>query len=133
MIKQSITFKGLFDDQTTETADFYFNLTEFEIVEINLMEDLASVGKSKDPRKVIPVFKRIVRAAVGQRVAEQFVKTGEFADAFLSSNAYSELFKTILGGDNAEDKMAAFVQGIIPKDLDISQDALPTDKTPVKA
>lgn len=125
MLKQTISYRNMFDKNEV-TNDFYFNLTEFEVVEINLMEDLKSVGQSADPRRVIPTFKRIVHAAVGQRIGEQFVKSEQFADAFLASNAYSQLFKTILGGENSEDKMTAFVQGIVPSDLDISQDALPT-------
>ncbi len=126
MLKQTISYTNMFDTNT-ETNDFYFNLTEFEVVEINLMEDLASVGKSKDPRRVIPTFKRIVRAAVGQRIGEQFIKTEEFANAFIASNAYSQLFKTILGGENSEEKMTAFVQGIIPADMNVAQDALPVE------
>lgn len=126
MLKKTITYKE-FDENATEptTDDFWFNLTKAEVLEINLMDDLIAVGKSKDPKRIIPTFKRIIRYAVGQRIGQQFVKSEEFANAFIASDAYSELFVEILGGDDAEAKMAAFVHAVVPADVLEPQDRLP--------
>ena len=123
MLKKTITYKN--HDGSDETDDFYFNLTKMEVIEINLMDDLRAVGKSKDPKRIIPTMKRIVRHSVGQKIGDRFVKSEEFADAFIASDAYSELFVEIFGSDNAELKMTEFVKAIIPQDLPTAQDALP--------
>lgn len=119
MLKKQITYKKFFgeDNDKPVTEDFYFNLTEFEVVEINLMEDLVAVGKSSNPRRIIPTFKRIIKAAVGQKIDDRFVKSEEFTEAFLASEAYSNLFIEILGSGDSEAKMAAFVKGLIPADM----------------
>lgn len=134
MLKKTITYDSFsdVDGQTKDTADFYFNLTKMEIIEINLVDELSAVGKSKDPKRIIPALKRIVRAAVGQRIGDRFVKSEEFADAFIASDAYSELFMEILGSENAEEKMAAFVRGIVPEGIQLSQDSLPVTQDATK-
>lgn len=124
MLKKEITYKRYFGDDGDKPVieDFYFNLTEFEVVEINLMEDLIAVGKSSNPRRIIPTFKRIIKAAVGQKIGDRFVKTEEFTEEFLASEAYSNLFIEILGSGDSEAKMAAFIKGIIPSDLSSVQE-----------
>ena len=126
MLKKTITYKS-FDGETEETDDFYFNLTKMEVFEINLMEDLAAVGKSKDPKRIIPTLKRIVRHSIGQKIGERFIKTEDFADAFIASEAYSELFMEIFGSDNAEQRMAEFIKGIVPSDVSTEQAPLPIE------
>lgn len=127
MLKKEITYKKFFGPEAGKdiTEEFFFNLTEFEVVEINLMEDLISVGKSSNPRRIIPTFKRIIKASVGQRIDDEFVKSEEFTEAFLASEAYSNLFIEILGSGDSEAKMAAFIKGLIPADMSAIQEFEP--------
>ena len=133
MLKKTIKYKKFFTDENAEEVeeDFYFNLTKFEVIEINLMEDLISVGKSTNTRRIIPTFKRIVKASVGQKIDNEFIKDDTFTEAFVASEAYSNLFIEILGSGDAESKMAAFVKGIIPSDMSSVKDFGESESTPV--
>lgn len=133
MLKKTIKYKKFFTDDSAEEVeeDFYFNLTKFEVIEINLMEDLLSVGKSTNTRRIIPTFKRIVKASVGQKIDNEFVKNDTFTEAFVASEAYSNLFIEILGTGDAETKMAAFVKGIIPADMSSIKDFGDQEAIPV--
>lgn len=123
MLVKTIKYKDY--DNKEITGIFHFNLTKMEVIEINLMDDLVEVSQSKDRKRIVPVLKRIARAAVGQKIGDRYVKSEEFADAFIASDAYSELFVEILGAEDPEKKMADFIKGIIPSDLPVNQDALP--------
>ena len=123
MLKKTITF---IDENGVKAEDtFYFNLTKAEVLELNLIDDLRAVGQSKDARRIITTFKRIVRHAVGSKIGSRFVKNEEYADVFMASDAYSELFIDILSGDDSTAKMTAFTKGILPEELSIEQDPLP--------
>lgn len=117
MLVKTIKYVNPFNNEEEEQS-FYFHLTKMEIIEINLLDDLQAVAASTDPKRIIPTLKRIVKAAVGQKIGEKFVKSEEFSDAFVASDAYSEMFMAMLGADDAAEQMAAFVKGLIPVGLE---------------
>lgn len=122
MLKKKITYQD-FDD-TEQTQTFYFNLTKAELIELELTESsagglrkkLISIGETEDGQQIIEIFKEIVSMSIGEKTpdGQRFVKNAEIREGFLASNAYSEMFMEILS-DSA--KAAAFITGILPKDL----------------
>lgn len=132
MIKKTITAKQHFANEgdEPEARDLYFNLTKAEAFEINLMENLEAVGRSNNPRKIIPVFKRILRAAYGVRLPTGvFSKDEDDTADFLASNYYSELLIEMLQG--GEKVMADFIKEILDFNVsDLNEENKPAPTRP---
>lgn len=108
MIKKTIT--SVVDLETGEkaTRDYYFNLTKGEALELELMEQLQEVGSSKDPRAIVPVFKKIINYAYGIKgVDGTWDKDPVRTRGFMASDAYSELFLGLL--DEGEQGVIDFI------------------------
>lgn len=120
MIKKTITYKNLDGDEFSE--DFYFNLSKAELAEMQLsktggMEEwLQRIVAAGDGATIISTFKELLRASVGTRSADgkSFIKTPEYADWFLGTDAYSALFMELVTDMDASTQ---FIAGIVPKDL----------------
>lgn len=121
MLKKTMTYKDL--DGNPVTEDFYFNLTKAEIAELELSatggslhDHLTKIVEAEDGGEIIKTFKQIIMMAVGRRSEDgrRFIKTDEIRDEFAQTDAYSELFMSLV--TNAEDG-AAFIRGIVPVDL----------------
>jgi hypothetical protein len=117
MLKKTITYTDFNGDEQTE--DFYFNLTRTELTELEASVEggysgmLKEIVDSKKPSELLATFKRIILASVGVKSEDgkRFNKTNEFAQDFVSSPAFDELFVTLM---NDEEATAAFVKGILP-------------------
>lgn len=132
MLKKTITFKDLDDNDVTE--DFYFNLTKAELAELELSRKggltahLQQIIKDGDGGVIMATFKELISKSVGRRSEDgrRFIKNQEITDEFLQSNAYSEMF---LGLVTSADDGAAFIRAIVPKDMldavDAGQPAIP--------
>ncbi len=124
MLKKTITYRDYNDNERTE--DFYFNLTKAELTEMELSttgglaEMIQKIINTQDTPKIVKVFKDLVLAAYGEKSADgkRFVKTEELRESFAQTEAYSELFMELATDAEAA---AAFVNGIVPKDLDTSK------------
>jgi hypothetical protein len=120
MIKQTITYTDYNDVERTE--DFYFNLTKAEIMELELgttgglAEMIEKIVAAKDTPAIIKVFKDLVLKAYGEKSPDgkRFIKSEEIAQAFSQTEAYSEMFMKLA---TDADAAAAFVNGIVPKDM----------------
>lgn len=120
MIKQTITYTDYNDVERTE--DFYFNLTKAEIMELELgttgglAEMIEKIVAAKDTPAIIKVFKDLVLKAYGEKSPDgkRFIKSDEIAQAFSQTEAYSEMFMKLA---TDADAAAAFVNGIVPKDM----------------
>lgn len=119
MYKKTVTYEDY--NGITKTEDFYFNLTEVELTGMELETEGGMSGmlneavNSKDPAKLIDVFKKIMLKAYGVRTQDgRFKKNQELLDDFTSSAAYSKIFMELISDDKAA---AEFVNGVIPKDL----------------
>ncbi len=119
MLKKTITYEN--HEGETVTDDFYFNLTRMETIELNLFDDLVSVAKSEDPKRIVPTLKRIVRYSVGQKIGNQFEKSENYANWFVASDAYSELFVEIFESDEPEKAMSDFIKAVVPKNMDLKK------------
>ncbi len=103
----------------TRTRDFYFNLTQAEITEMELSVDgglaemINRIVAEQNGKQIIELFKDIILRSYGEKSAdgERFIKNQELRDKFSQTEAYSDLFMEL-----ATDAKAAadFVNGIIP-------------------
>lgn len=118
MLKKTITYTDYDGNQRTE--DFYFNLTEAEITEMEysaeggLSAKLQRIIQSKDQPSIIKTFKELILAAYGKKSDDgrRFIKNNETAEEFKSMEAYSILFMELA---TDADKAASFVNEILPK------------------
>lgn len=124
MLKKTITYTDYNDVERKE--DFYFNLSKAELTEMELStagglaEMIQRIVNTQDAPKIVKVFKDLVLAAYGEKSADgkRFIKSEEIREAFSQTEAYSELFMELA---TDADAAAAFVNGIVPKDLDASK------------
>lgn len=123
MLKKTVTYET-FDGETV-TEDFYFNLTKAELsdrqfsVKGGLSALLEQIIKTNDQTKMYNMFKEIILAAYGEKSADgrKFIKSKEISENFTHTEAYSTIFMELL---NDADAAAAFVTGILPKDIQSS-------------
>ncbi len=120
MLKKTITYTDYNDVERKE--DFYFNLSKAEILEMELgtagglAEMIQKVVDTQDMPQIIAIFKDLVLRAYGEKSPDgkRFIKNQELKDGFAQTDAYSELFMELA---TDADAAAAFVNGIVPKDL----------------
>lgn len=120
MLKKTINYEDL--DGNPVTEDFYFNLSKAEMAEMQFSEAggfmalLQSAANTSNPSDVIPMFRKILAMAVGQRSLDgkRFIKSQDIIDSFLQTDAYSVMLMEILSDTNAA---VEFVKGVIPADL----------------
>lgn len=104
------------------TEDFYFNLTEAELTELEisttggLAETVRTLIGAKDIKAIIAIFKELVFKAYGEKSPDgrRFIKSEEISKAFSETEAYSQIFMDLATNSEAA---AAFVNGIIPSRL----------------
>ena len=133
MLKLTRTYNDY--NGVSRTEDFYFNLTQAEITEMELSVDggltemINRIVAAKDGRQIISLFKDLILRAYGEKSADgkRFIKTQELRDAFAQTEAYSDLFMELATDANAA---ANFVNGIVPA----QKAAVPAsaDQTPLK-
>ena len=133
MLKLTRTYNDY--NGVSRTEDFYFNLTQAEITEMELSVDggltemINRIVAAKDGRQIISLFKDLILRAYGEKSADgkRFIKTQDLRDAFAQTEAYSDLFMELATDANAA---ANFVNGIVPA----QKAAVPmsADQTPLK-
>ena len=117
MLKLTRTYKDY--NGGTRTEDFYFNLTQAEITEMEvsvdggLVEMINRIVAAQDGKQIIALVKDIILRAYGEKSPDgkRFIKTQELRDAFAQTEAYSDLFMELATDSKAA---ANFVNGIIP-------------------
>lgn len=120
MIKKTITYKDYNDTERTE--DFYFHLTEAELVDMQMSESgglgelIQRVTNARDDIVTYNIFKDLFYRAYGEKSPDgkRFIKTKEVKDAFMQTEAASIIFMSLMQN---EEEAAAFVNGIIPQKL----------------
>lgn len=121
MYCKEITYKG-YDDQV-RTEKFYFNLNKAEIAEMMLTDSDATLGQvfeyfrqTRNGKQLYKMVKDLITSSYGVKSADgrSFLKTPEITQAFVQSEAFSELFMEFL---SSPDKVAEFFVGIVPSDL----------------
>lgn len=120
MLKKTITYTDY--NGTERTENFYFSLSKAEIMDMELSVSggmrqlLQNIIDKQDIPNIISTFKKLIQDAYGEKSPDgrRFIKSKELTDAFLQTEAYSELYMELLG--DAE-KAAAFINGIMPADV----------------
>lgn len=128
MLKKRIKYTD-YDGEVRE-EDFYFNLNKAEIIEMELStagglkQSIEKITDSKDMPQLIALFKDLIIKSYGEKSPDgkRFIKSKDLSDAFIQTEAYSELFMELATDDNAASE---FVNGIIPSDLaaDVAKEA----------
>lgn len=124
MLKKTIKYQDY--NGTERTEDHYFNLSKAEIMEMEmstaggLSEMIQNVVKAQDAPSIIKIFKDLILKSYGEKSPDgkRFIKSEELSTAFSQTEAYSQLFMELA---TDADEAAAFVNGIIPKDIDTSK------------
>lgn len=133
MLAKPITYTDYDGNERTET--FYFNLSKAEVAEMQLKhpggyaEYLQRIIDAKDQSQLIDAFKRLITDSYGVKSEDgkRFCKSSEISEAFVQTEAYSELFVELLSSGEAA---AAFVNAIMPvMDLDDEKKAEISAKT----
>ncbi len=123
MYKKTVTFENFEGEKVTR--DLYFNLTKAEITKLQLsykggfdkyVESIIHpLDGEPDPQKIMDVFEMLILKSYGVRTEDGgFIKTKEKAQAFVTTEAYSELFMELLTNEKAQ---TDFFMGIMPKDI----------------
>lgn len=124
MIKETIKYTDYNGNELVE--DFYFNLSRSEIAEMELSypnglaNHITKITQSNNGAEIIKLFKNLILSSYGRKSddGKRFIKNVEDSNAFSQTEAYSELFMKL--ATNA-DAAAEFVNGIIPKQLELTQ------------
>ena len=132
MLKKTITYKDYNDAERTE--DFYFNLSEAEVVEMELStagglaEMIQGIVKAQDGPAIIKIFKDLILKAYGEKSIDgkSFVKVDEKGNPlwvkFSQTAAYSKLFMELATDADAG---AKFVNGIMPAGYANAENKIP--------
>lgn len=118
MLKLTRTYNDY--NGASRTEDFYFNLTQAEVTEMELSVDgglvemINRIVAAQDGKQIIAVFKDVILRAYGEKSPDgkRFIKSQELRDAFAQTEAYSDLFMELATDAEAA---ARFINGIIPQ------------------
>ena len=122
------TFKFVDYNGNPRTEDHYFNLTQAEVTELELSVDggltamINRVVQAQNGRQIIDTMKDIILKSYGVKSPDgrRFIKNQEVRDAFVQTEAYSQLFMELATNAKAA---SDFVAGIIPAKEDVASDA----------
>lgn len=128
MLKKTIKYVDC--NEVEREEDFYFNLTEAELMEMEygttggFSEMIKKIIAAQDTPTIMKIFKELLLKAYGEKSADgkRFVKSEEISTAFSQTEAYSKLFMELATDDV---KAAEFVNGVIPKSVSAQKVSLP--------
>lgn len=128
MLKKTVTYVDF--DGNERTEDFFFNLTEQEIAEMELSTEgglgnfINKAVAAKSQVELIELFKKLILAAYGVKSADgrRFVKNDAVREDFMSIQAFSDIYMELV---QDADKASAFFNGIVPKEKNKAPVALP--------
>ena len=118
MLKETIAYVDYNGNERTE--DFYFNLTQAEVMEMELSiagglaEMINKIIAAQDTPTIIKVFKEMILKAYGEKSPDgkRFMKSEELSQGFAQTEAYSILFMKLATDAEAASK---FIKGIVPE------------------
>lgn len=123
MLKKTIKYNDY--DGNEREEDFYFNLDEAELMEMELTTNgglaakIERIVKEQDNAKIIQIFKDIIIKSYGKKSEDgrRFIKNDEIREEFTQTRAYSVLFMELSSDADAATK---FIEGIIPGNIDMN-------------
>ena len=120
MLKKTIKYTDY--DGNEREEDFYFNLSKAEVTEMELSKEggmseyIKKISAAQNAPELIRLFKEIITKSYGEKSLDgkRFIKNKELTEAFIQTEAYSELFVEL--ASNA-DEAVKFINGIMPKNM----------------
>lgn len=117
MVKETIIYTDY--NGVEHTEDFYFNLTQAEVAEMELSVDgglskqIEDIVKEQNPGKILSSFKKLILLSYGVKSEDgkRFVKNDQLREEFSQTEAYSVLFMKLASDSDAASN---FVNGIMP-------------------
>ena len=131
MLKKNIKYTDFNGVEREET--FLFNLTKAELMEMEmgtnggLAEQIQKIVDAQDSAAIIKIFKDIVLKAYGEKSEDgkRFMKVDTagvpLSIGFSQTEAYSQLFMELA---TDADAAANFIKGIVPSDIEISDEEI---------
>lgn len=129
MLKKNIKYTDYNGVEREE--EFLFNLTKAELMEMQmgtnggLDEMIAALVKTQNMPEIIRIFKEIILKAYGEKSIDgkRFIKIDEKGNPLSVSFSQTEAFSNLFMELATDSKAAAdFVNGIIPNDMEISEE-----------
>ena len=111
-----------YNDQPHEEI-FYFNLNKAEVLNMLVTDSDATLDQvfeyfkqTRNGKRLLKMIEDLIKSSYGIKSADgkSFIKRPEFLEAFVQSEAYSELLTELL---NDADKAGEFFVGILPKNM----------------
>ena len=120
MLKKTIKYTDYEGNEREE--DFYFNLTESELMVMELSEEgglkkmMEKIVREKNRPKLIKIFQDMIKLSYGEKSPDgrRFVKSEEISQAFTQTPAYDKLFMELATN---EDSAISFIRGIVPPEM----------------
>lgn len=117
MLKRTMTYTDY--NGVSRTEDFYFNLSQAEVAEMELSVDgglvemVNRIVAARDGKQIINLFKDFVLRAYGEKSPDgrRFIKSQELRDSFAQTEAYSDLFIELATNG---DKASEFINAVVP-------------------
>lgn len=137
MLKKTITYKDFTGEENVE--DFYFNLTQAELVELevsakgnSLSAWLDKIVRASNGAEIVSTFKKIIGKSYGVKSDDgrRFIKSPEILAEFESTMAYSNLFMELSQDATAGSE---FINGLMPDGMVAGQSATKTASTALSA
>lgn len=120
MLKKTIEYEDC--NGVLRKEDFYFNLSEAELTEMEYStvggysEMIKKIINAQDVPTIIKIFKDLLLKTYGEKSPDgkRFIKSDELSTAFSQTEAYSKLFMELA---TDSDKAADFINGVMPKSI----------------
>lgn len=124
MIKKTIKYTDY--NGVVKSEPFYFNLNKLELVKLNagatggLEESMKKIIETEDMASIIEVIEDIIQKSYGVKTADgKFLKRKEDLEAFMATDAYTELFMELASNSTAASE---FFNGIVPSEVSKQMD-----------
>lgn len=120
MIKKNLTFPDAFTGEQ-RNEDFWFHYTEMELIRLQaeykgeLKAQIEYISSGQAPQRLILAFlENLVSKAYGERTdAGKFVKSDEIRNAFMASDAYSNMMVAFFEEEGGK-AAAEFLNALMP-------------------
>lgn len=120
MIKK--TYKYVDFNGNEREEDFYFHLSESEIVTMDmsinggLVEKIKRITQTQDTAELIKLFQELIFKSYGEKSLDgkRFEKSDKLSTAFSQTEAYNMLFMELA---RDADAAAKWINGILPADV----------------
>lgn len=117
MIKKTMTYVDF--DGNERTEDFWFHLSQAEVAEMEITTGgitkmMERLVQEQDNKRIYEIFKQLLTKSYGVKSLDgkRFVKNQEVLDAFMQTEAFSDLIMELLGDANSA---AEFFKGVLPR------------------